>query len=42
MHDHECIRQDDNATSRLAPEGRDGRFEFYIAVNRRNDWLDLE
>jgi hypothetical protein len=35
MSDHECIRQDDKATYRLAPEGDDGRFDFYVAINGR-------
>jgi hypothetical protein len=35
-------RYDDKAASRLAPKGRDGRFDFYVAMNGCNDWLDLE
>ena len=35
-------RQDDKAASRLAPKGEDGRFNLYVAMNGRNDWLDLE
>ena len=42
MHGRECIRYDDKAASRLAPNGDDGRFDFYVAMNGRNDWLDLE
>ena len=42
MHGREYIRQDDKATSRLAPKGDDGRFDFYVAMNGRNDLLDLE
>ena len=42
MRDHECIRHDDKAASRLAPKGDDGRFDFYVAMNGRNDWHDLE
>jgi hypothetical protein len=42
MHDHEDIRHDDKAASRLAPKGDDGGFDFYVATNGRNDWLDLE
>jgi hypothetical protein len=36
------IRQDDKAASWLVPKGDDGRFDFYVAMNRRNDWHDLE
>jgi hypothetical protein len=32
MCKHECIRRDDKAASRLAPQGDDGRFDFYIAM----------
>jgi hypothetical protein len=42
VHDHECIRYDNKATSRLAPKGDDGRFDFYVVMNGRNDWHDLE
>ena len=42
MRDHGCIRHDDKAASRLAPKGDDGGFDFYVAMNRRNDWHDLE
>ena len=42
MHGPECIPYDDKATSRLAPEGDDRRFDFYVAVNGGNDWHDLE
>src|SRR5215831_12282325 len=28
--------------SRLAPQGRDGRFDFYVAINGGSDWHDLE
>ena len=42
MLDRESIRQDDKPASRLAPKGNDGRLDFYVAVNRRNDWHDLE
>ena len=38
----ESTRQDDKAASRLAPKGDDGRFDLCVAVNVRNDWLDLE
>jgi hypothetical protein len=27
---------------RLAPKGDDGRFDFSVAMNGRNDWRDLE
>jgi hypothetical protein len=33
---------DDEAASRLAPKGRDGRFDFFVTVNGRSDWYDLE
>ena len=26
----------------LAPEGDDGRFDIYVAMNGRSDWHDLE
>jgi hypothetical protein len=42
MHEREYIRHDDKAASRLAPKGRDGRFDLSVAVNGRSDWLDLE
>jgi hypothetical protein len=42
MSAHKSIRHDDKAASRLAPQGRDGRFDFYVAMNGRSDWLDLE
>ena len=42
MRGREYIREDDKAASRLAPKGDDGPFDFYVAVNGRDDWLDLE
>jgi hypothetical protein len=42
MRGHKRIRHDDKAASRLAPKGRNGRFDLYVAMNGRNDWLDLE
>ena len=42
MRDHKCIRHDDKAASRLAPKGDNGLFDLYVAMNGRNDWLDLE
>jgi hypothetical protein len=42
MRHRECIWHDDKAASRLAPKGDDGRFHFYVAMNVRNDQLDLE
>ena len=42
MHEQKSIWHDDKATSRLAPKGDDGRFDFYVAVNGRSDLLDLE
>jgi len=41
MHAHECIGHDDKAASRLAPKGRDGRFDFYVVMNGRHDQVDL-
>ena len=38
----ESIRRDDKAASHLASQGDDGRFDLCVAVNRRNDWFDLE
>jgi hypothetical protein len=37
----EYIRHDDKAASRLASKGGDGRFDFYVTMNGRNDWHDL-
>jgi hypothetical protein len=37
MHPH-----DDKAASRLAPKGRNDRFDLYVATNGRGDRLDLE
>ena len=42
MHVHERIRCDDKAASRFALKGDDGRFDFCVAMNGRNDWHDLE
>jgi hypothetical protein len=42
MRGHRNIRHDDKAASRLAPKCDNGRFYFYLAVNERNDWRDLE
>ena len=42
MRLQESIQHDDKAASRLAPKGDDGRFDLYVAVNGRNDWLDVE
>jgi hypothetical protein len=42
MHADERVRHGDKATSRLAPKGDDGHFDLCVAVNARNDWLDLE
>jgi hypothetical protein len=42
MRARECIRQDDEAASRLAPKGRDDHFNFYVAMNGGKDWHDLE
>ena len=40
MRKHEGTRQGYKAASRLAPKGSDGRFDFCVATNGRNDWLD--
>jgi hypothetical protein len=42
MHVYESTRRDDEAAPRLAPKGDDGRLDLYVAMNGRNDWLDLE
>jgi hypothetical protein len=42
MRAHESTTQDDKATSRLAPEGNDSRFDFYVVMNGRGYWRDLE
>jgi hypothetical protein len=42
MQLQEHIRHNDNAASRLAPNGDDGRFDLNVAMNGRLDWLDLE
>ena len=42
MCERECTPHDEKAASRLAPQGDDGRFDFFVAMNGRNDWLDLE
>jgi hypothetical protein len=42
MHERESIRDDDKAASRLAPKGDNGGFDFYVAMNGRGDWHDLE
>jgi hypothetical protein len=42
MRSQEYIPDDDKAASRLAPKGDDGRFDLYVVMNGRNDWLDLE
>jgi hypothetical protein len=36
------IRHDNKAATRLAPQSDDGRFDLCVAVNVRNDRLDLE
>ena len=42
MHAQEWLRHGDKTASRLAPKAEDGRFDLSIAMNRRNDWHDLE
>jgi hypothetical protein len=41
MLDRPCIRREDKAASRLAPKGDDGCFDLCVAMNGRNDLLDL-
>ena len=42
MKEREYIRHNDKAASWLAPEGRDGRFDLYVAMNGCSDWYDFE
>ena len=42
MREHEYFRCNNKARSRLAPKGDDGRFDLWVIVNGRNDWLDFE
>ena len=42
MCGYEPIRHDNKAASRLTPQGDDGRFDLCVAMNARNDRLDLE
>jgi hypothetical protein len=42
MRDRESVRYDEKAASRLAPKGRDGHIDLYVAVNWRSDRYDLE
>jgi hypothetical protein len=43
MHEREPTRRHENkAASRLAAKGVDGHFDFYVAMNVRSDWHDLE
>src|SRR5215471_7547552 len=42
MHGREYIRYDDKAASGLMPKGDDGHFNFYVAMNGRTDWHNLE
>jgi hypothetical protein len=37
MRDQKCTWNDDKATSRLAPKGDNGCFDFCFAMNGRND-----
>ena len=41
MRGRERIPYVDKAASRLAPKGRDGRFDLYVAMNGRSDCRDL-
>jgi hypothetical protein len=36
------IRNKDEGASRFAPKSDDGRFDLFVAMNGRDDWLDLE
>ena len=42
MCGYERIRHDNKAATRLTPQGDDGRFYLCVAVNVRNDRLDLQ
>jgi hypothetical protein len=42
MRARECIRGNDKAAARLAPNVPDGRFDLYVAMNGRSDWRDFE
>jgi hypothetical protein len=32
----------DNAAFPARPQGHDGGFDFYVAMNGRSDWRDIE
>jgi hypothetical protein len=38
MRERKYIRWDDQAAFRLARKRDDGRFDFYVSMNGRNDW----
>ena len=42
MCGHESTAHGNKAASRLAAQRNDGRFDFYVAMNGRNGWHDLE
>jgi hypothetical protein len=42
MEERERIRYQNKAASRLAAKRDDGRFDFYVTMNGRHDWHDLE
>ena len=42
MCERESTRYGEKPASRLAPKGDNGRFDFYVAMNGRNDWRELE
>ena len=42
MYGREHARHDDEAASRLASKGDDGRLDLYVAMNGRNNCHDLE
>jgi hypothetical protein len=42
MRAREDIRHDDKPAPWLAPKVDDGRFDLYVAMDGRNNWLDLE
>jgi hypothetical protein len=42
MRDREYIWHDGKPASRLAPKGRNGRFDLCVGMNGRNGWHELE
>ena len=39
-HEYNTSGMNDKSASRLAPQGDDGCFDFYVALNGRNDLLE--